>query len=282
MKRAHWIAGLPMYDLPALSEATDTFWSAITRALRAQGMSDVPDRLSRDLEPEALWSDPDLLLGQTCGLPLVTLLDGRVRFVATPIYAVAGCRGGDYRSWLVVRRDDRRRSIVDLEGSTAAVNAPHSQSGANALAALTVPIAKGRVFFGDIRLTGAHAASLAAVRSGAADCAAIDCVTWALLAQSVPEVLLELECLTASPPVPALPFVTGLARDDATILKLRQALITAAADPWAATACQSLGFAGIAATDVAAYQRIRAMLRTSLSTGCSRLAAMLGNLVLTD
>ena len=181
------VAGLPMYDLPALAWATDALWSAIARDLAAQGVSDVPDRLSRDLEPEALWTDPDLLLGQTCGLPLVSLLAGRVRFVATPIYAVSGCHGGDYQSWLVVRRADGRRSVADLEGSIAAVNAPHSQSGANALAAMTAPVAKGRAFFADIRLTGAHAASLAAVRSGAADCAAIDCVTWALLAQCVPE-----------------------------------------------------------------------------------------------
>ena len=245
-------------------------------------MSEVPDRLSRDVEPEALWTDPDLLLGQTCGLPLVSLLAGRVRFVATPTYAVDGCSGGDYRSWLVVRRGDGRRSVADLEGSIAAVNAPHSQSGANALAAMTAPVAQGRTFFADIRLTGAHAASLAAVRSGAADCAAIDCVTWALLAQCVPEVLKGLECLAASPPVPALPFITGLERDDATILALRRALTTAAADPQAAAACRSLGFAGIAAADAAAYRRIRDMLDTSLTAGCSKLAKLLGNLVLID
>ena len=271
-----------MYDLPLFRSATDELWSAIAQALRSQSMSDVPDALSRDAEPEALWTDPDLLLAQTCGLPLVTLLAGRVRFVATPIYSVDGCSGGDYRSWLVVRGGDGRHSIADLEGSVAAVNAPHSQSGANALAAMTAPVAKGRAFFADLRLTGAHTASLAAVRSGAADCAAIDCVTWALLAQSVPEVLAGLEILAASPPVPSLPFITGLERDDATIMTLRQALTTAGADPQAADACRSLGFAGIAATDAAPYQRVRDMLETSLSGGCNKLAKLLGNLVLID
>ena len=183
------IAGLPMYDMPALAWATDALWAAVARDLAGHGMAGVPDRLRRDIEPETSCGPiPTCLLAQTCGLPLVTLLDGRVRFVATPIYAIDGCSGGDYRSWLVVRVGDGRRSIADLEGSIAAVNAPHSQSGANALAAMTAPVAKGHAFFADIRLTGAHAASLAAVSSGAADCAAIDCVTWALLAQSVPEV----------------------------------------------------------------------------------------------
>ena len=276
------VAGLPMYDLPALRSATDALWSAIARDLAAQGISKVPDQLNRDLEPEALWTDPDLLLAQTCGLPLVTLLAGRVRFVAAPIYAVDGCSGGDYRSWLVVRRADGRRSIADLEGSVAAVNAPHSQSGANALAAMTVPVAKGRAFFADIRLTGAHAASLAAVGSGAADCAAIDCVTWALLAKCVPEVRKGLEILAASPPVPALPFITGKGRDNATICALRQALASATADPQAATACRSLCLAGIATTEASAYQRIRDMLRTSTSSGCNRLAALLVNPLLID
>jgi ABC-type phosphate/phosphonate transport system substrate-binding protein len=276
------IAGLPMYDMPALAWATDALWTAIARDLAGHGMAGVPDRLRRDIEPETLWIDPGLLLAQTCGLPLVTLLDGRVRFVATPIYAVDGCSGGDYRSWLVVRAGDGRRSIADLEGSIAAVNAPHSQSGANALAAMTAPVAKGRAFFADIRLTGAHAASLAAVSRGAADCAAIDCVTWALLAQSVPEVHIGLEILAASPPVPSLPYITGLGRDDATILALRRALGTAAADPQATAACRRLGFAGIAATDAAAYQRIRDMLESNLSAGCSRLSELLGNSLLID
>ena len=271
-----------MYDLPALAWATDALWSAIARALRDQGMSQIPDQLNRDLEPEALWTDPDLLLAQTCGLPLVSILDGRVRFVATPIYAVDGCSGGDYRSWLVVRRADGRRSIADLEGSVAAVNAPHSQSGANALAAMTVPVAKGHAFFADIRLTGAHAASLAAVRSGAADCAAIDCVTWALMAQCVPEALKGLDILAASPPVPALPFITGQGRDNATILALRQSLVAATADPQAAAARQSLCLAGIATTEASAYQRIRDMLRTSISSGCDKLAALLVNPLLID
>ncbi len=265
-----------MYDLPLLRSATDALWSAIAQVLRSFGMTDLPPQLRRDLEPERLWADPDLLLAQTCGLPLVTLLDGRVRFVATPVYAVDGCSGGDYRSWLVVRSGDGRRSIADLEGCVAAVNAPHSQSGANALAALTVPVAEGRRFFADIRVTGAHLASLQAIQSGAADCAAIDCVTWALLADAAPEALAGLARLAASPPVPALPFITASNRDDATVARLRQALIGAVADPQAAAACRRLRLAGIAATGANAYDRIRAMLAASRSKGCARLATLMG------
>ena len=272
------IAGLPMYDLPTLRPATDAFWAAVRRALLAQGIADVPAGLTRDLDPEALWTHPNLLLAQACGLPLVTLLDGRVRFVATPIYAVAGCSGGDYRSWLVVREDSGIIGITELDGSIAAVNAAHSQSGANALAIMTAPFAKGRPFFASIRLTGSHAASLDAVRTNKATCAAIDCVTWHHLAETEPAATAGLRILAASPPVPALPFITAAATDDGAVAHLRAA-IRAAIDEEAA-ACRNLAISGLAANDVTAYARIRAMHEESLKTGCARLATLLADLAL--
>jgi ABC-type phosphate/phosphonate transport system substrate-binding protein len=276
MSRNNRIAGLPMYDLPALRPATDAFWAAIRRSLLAAGIADVPAGLSRDLDPETLWTHPNLLLAQACGLPLVTLLDGRVRFVATPIYAVAGCSGGDYRSWLVVREDSGIAGISELDGSTAAVNAAHSQSGANALGALTAPIAKGRPFFKSIRLTGSHAASLDAVRTNNSLCAAIDCVTWHHLARTEPEATAGLRILGASPPVPALPFITAATTDDATVARLRAAIRVAVDE--APAACRSLAITGLAANDATAYARIRAMHEESLKSGCARLATLLADL----
>lgn len=263
------LAGLPMYDTPALLPATDAFWAALRRALVAADVAGVPERLSRDLAPEALWTRPDLLLAQACGLPLVTLLDGRVRFVATPVYAVPGCAGGDYRSWLVVREGAPVRGIADLGGSIAAVNAPHSQSGANALLAMTAEIAAGRPFFADIVVTGAHIASLEAVRDGRADCAAIDCVTWHHLE---PRAKAGLRILAAGPATPALPFITSSGTDDATLGRLRRALRRAVDD--APAACRALALAGFVA-EYAAYERIRAMLAHGLGHGCARLATLL-------
>lgn len=263
------IAALPMYDSPALLPATDAFWAAVRDALLASGVAGVPERLSRDLAPERLWTHPDLLLAQACGLPLVTLLDGRVRFVATPVYAVRGCAGGDYRSWLVVREDVAVTGIAALRGTIAAVNAPHSQSGANALLAMTASVAGGRPFFAAIVVTGAHVASLDAVRSGRADCAAIDCVTWHHLE---PGVRAGLRILDAGPTAPALPFITSSRTDDATLGMLRRALGQAVNE--APEACRALALAGFA-TDSAAYDRIRAMLAHGLRHGCARLATLL-------
>ncbi len=266
------IAGLPMYDLPALRPANDALWAVIASRLVAAGMPDVPELLDRSLEPEALWARPDLLLAQACGLPLVTLLADRVRFVATPAYAVKGCRGGDYRSWIVVGADALVAGFADLAGSIAAVNAPHSQSGANALLALTAEVAGGRPFFADIRLTGSHAASLDAVRHGRAACAAIDCVTWHHLG---PWAQAGLRVLGATPAAPALPFITAAGTDAATLGQLRRALAAAVDD--APDACRTLALAGIG-TNGAAYARIRAMLEHGLRHGCARLATVMRDL----
>jgi len=263
------IAALPMYDAPALRPATDAFWTAVRGALSAAGVAGVPDQLTRDPAPERLWTHPDLLLAQACGLPLVTLLDGRVRFVATPVYAVPGCMGADYRSWLVVREEAPVRGIADLEGGIAAVNAPHSQSGANALLSMTAAIAGGRPFFADIVVTGAHGASLEAILGGRADCAAIDCVTWHHL---LPGARAGLRILDAGPTAPALPFITSRRTDDATVGMLRRALAQAVHD--APEACRALGLAGFV-TDSAAYDRIRAMLAHGLRHGCAQLATLL-------
>lgn len=40
-------AELPMYDLPTCRKATDVLWAGKARALRREGLIDVPDRLTR-------------------------------------------------------------------------------------------------------------------------------------------------------------------------------------------------------------------------------------------
>ena len=59
-----------MYDPPELRQAVDAWWQGLARALRAEGVGDVPERLDRDTAFDALWSAPDLLIAQSCGYPL--------------------------------------------------------------------------------------------------------------------------------------------------------------------------------------------------------------------
>jgi hypothetical protein len=61
------VASLPMYDLPELREATDELWRALAARLQNRGI-DAPVTLERDeTNLDAVWSDPRLLLSQTCG-----------------------------------------------------------------------------------------------------------------------------------------------------------------------------------------------------------------------
>lgn len=178
-------ASLPMYHAPA--DALAAFWAGLRAHMRREGLADVPERLATPGPLREHWLDPDLLLSQTCGYPLATALAGRVQLVGTPRYAAEGCDGPCYRSLVLVRDRDPARAVADLRGRRAAFNERDSQSGYNALRALAAPLAEAGRFFGSTVETGAHRRSLDLVRTGAADVAAVDCVTLALLRRDEPE-----------------------------------------------------------------------------------------------
>ena len=87
-----------MYDPVELHATVDAWWHGVARAMRAEGIQGVPDKLDRSLSLDALWSAPDLLLTQTCGYPLIGAWSRQLRYLATPRYAAAGCKGATRRS----------------------------------------------------------------------------------------------------------------------------------------------------------------------------------------
>lgn len=225
------VACLPMYDLPELRAATDAWWAGLSLYLAEAGVADAPAVLTRGEDVVALAADPDLLLGQTCGYPLVHALRGRVTYVGTPCYVAPGCSGSDYRSFLVLRADDPAGSLAELRGRRAAINGRDSQSGMNALRCLVAPHAESGRFFSQVLVSGAHRRSLALLREGAADIAAIDCVTLALLGRLDPSALEGLEARFETAPAPALPYVTRHGVEPGLLAALRAALSAALADP---------------------------------------------------
>jgi ABC-type phosphate/phosphonate transport system substrate-binding protein len=235
------LAALPMYDLPELRWATDGLWAGL-----AERLPGAPAALTRDRPAEAVWTDPDLLLAQACGYPLVTTLAGKSQVVATPCYDAQGCDGPFYSSAIVVRRDDPAARLIDLYGRRAAINAASSHSGMNVFRREIADVARGRPFFGETITTGSHAASAAAVASGRADVAAIDAVTWALLGASEPETFRALRVLTWTRPAPGLPLISSAQTNAGRLEDLRRALDEAAVDPALArvrTALRLTGFA---------------------------------------
>ena len=234
------IAALPMYDRPELRAATDALWAAMRDALQLRDIP-APESLTRDNDLWAIWQHPGLTLAQTCGLPYRARLHVQVQLVATPDYGLPGCPPGYYNSVLIAR------DPILPARPRVAVNDPLSQSG---WAALHSWAAACDLAFGPVMVTGAHAASAAAVADGLADLAAIDAQTWRLLLRhGGADPALEIGWTT---PTPGLPLITAAAHDPAVIrTALNDALSTLPA-----AVLTALDLRGMVRIDAAEYLAI--------------------------
>ncbi len=205
------IVSLPMYDRPEVQAANDRFYDLIRAHL-----PDAPETLSRD---GYHWTDPDLLLSQTCSLPYRTGLQEHVSIIATPVHDLP-CPAGTYFSVVVVREDDPREDIKAFQDSHLAINGPVSQSG---WAAIDELAAENGITFGSITASGGHGPSARAVAEGKADLAAIDAVTWGMI-ERYDSFASGLRVLCQTRDTPALPYITAIGRDPAPI---QEALIRA-------------------------------------------------------
>lgn len=267
-------AALPMYFPPAA--ALQTFWVALADLLRDDPRvtsADIPATLSPSADCHVQWLEGDLLLSQACGYPLVTQLAGRVQLVGTFAYDAPGAEGIQCRSQLVCRASDGRTTLQAFAGSTLAFNDTISQSGYNALrhrvaSSTTAP----RPFFGATVMTGAHYRSIEAVRTGAADLAALDAVSWALWQQSHPELATKLRVFGQTDAYPGLPLITSLQTTPALLAALQKALHHIATNPDHATVRAPLLINGFAVTTLADYQRCLDMQAQALAAGLQQLA----------
>ena len=202
------IASLMMYARPELDQAHEHFWALIRDELALRG-KDSPETLDQDAPELDVWTDPHLVLSQTCGMPYRLWLHDKVTLVGTPDYGIDGCPPGYYRSPIIVRHDDPRQSLRDFSTAIFAFNAAHSQSGYAAAFAQTT---KAGFWFDSVLETGAHSASAWAVAEGNADIAALDAMTWKLI-QAYDDVAQKLRVLEWTEPTPGLPLITAASND---------------------------------------------------------------------
>lgn len=202
------IACLQMYDWPEAHATLDRFWQCVSENLSGRGIA-APSALERPAVFASGWRDPDLLLGQTCGLPFVSGRCGDAVLVGRPDFGIEGASGGQYTSALVCRADDPSESLASFRGRVAAINEYGSQSGCNALAdaILGTGAHLDETFFSHVRVSGAHRASANLVAEGGADIAAIDAVAWALHGAFEPDAHARLRVLEWTRPMPALPYI---------------------------------------------------------------------------
>lgn len=96
----------------------------------------------------------------------------------------------------------------------------------NALRALVAPVSHAGRFFAGVKVTGTHATCIAMMQSGAADIAAIDCVTHAQILRHRGEALAGTQVLGCSVgrtrhPAPAVPYVTRTGLGDDSRARMR-------------------------------------------------------------
>ena len=217
-------ASLGMYDPPWLHTTNDALWQAVADALRQHNVALVPDALDRTRPLREIWRDRNLVLAQTCGWPLVTELAGLVTPFAAPVHNLPGCEGCNHCSVIVVAEGSPARELVHLRGGRAAINGRNSNTGMNLFRRTVAEVAGGSPFFASVEVTGAHHASLAAVREGRADVAAIDVVTFSLAARHCPGLVAGVRVLAETVASPMLPFVTCSGASAQQVERLRGAL----------------------------------------------------------
>ena len=171
------------------------------------------------------WTAPDLVLSQTCGFPYRARLHGKVTLIGTPDYGVAGCPAGHYCSVYVSRASDARSDLTEFDGAALAFNEDLSQSGwaapqnhARSIGLSLPPRLR----------TGGHLNSARAVAEGRADIAALDAVTWDMIAQweSWSE---GLKVVGQTPATPGLPYIAALGSDAGLMFDIVAAAIAALA-----------------------------------------------------
>lgn len=272
MKRAQpWRLGVRMYHVTdELALAWERLLEALVLQLRERGWLDEMEIVQQFDNYSAFWGAPDLLLGQTCGYPLATVLGADVHVLGTPVFNVPYCDGVRYSSLLLVRQDSGLRSLEDLRGRQALFNGPDSHSGMNALRHSVAPLARHGRFFATVRASGGHRESLAALQRAEVDVVCIDCIHYAYALRDAPERVAGLRLVHVSAPAPGLPFIASKRLSEAQAQELRSALYALpAAHP--ALAAQ-LMLESIQPTTLADYQQVLDMEQQAVALGYPQLA----------
>jgi ABC-type phosphate/phosphonate transport system substrate-binding protein len=261
-----WKVALPMYNV---SPRLQREYEALAASLLAQAEVPGDVELLSPADLPSFWQREDVLLTQTCGYPYMKTLRGNAALLATPCYDFPGCESADYASAIIVRAGSDIQTLADARGRTAAANDPNSNSGMNVLRhAVSLLAWQGR-FFGEVKWSGSHAASLRMVKEGEADIAAIDCVTYGYLKQEQPESVSGTKILQYTASTPGLPLIAGNTVPKEIQLRLREALLTPAAS--LKKKMRTLSILGFKATTDAEYESILRIEAVALAAGYPKL-----------
>lgn len=222
------LISLPMYDLHHAN--TLALLQILARLLAEEGFTEYALLTTAPQDYLSHWRDPKLLLSQTCGYPLCTLLS-EVQLVGTFHYQAAGCKNFCYSSQLVVRATDAAKSLSDFRQQRVVCNSTNSQSGYHSLRELVASLHHDGRFFSEVMFSGSHLQSLADLKTNKADIAAIDAVSWALARRHQPELTAGLAVIGTTPLRPGLPMITSPLTTPEQLCRLRNVLTRLVREP---------------------------------------------------
>jgi ABC-type phosphate/phosphonate transport system substrate-binding protein len=270
-------ASLSMYALPEMAAANAAFWAAVRQALRQDGFTDIPETIvppTLELPTEIATGT---LLSHMCGYPLLTLYPRQYELLAAPLHDLPGCAldpsgTPTHRSFIVVATDSPFHGLEDLRGARFTMNGWHSNSGMNLPRHLLARRSIEGRFFGSVAVSGAHVASMAAVAEGSADVAAIDCVTFGLVARYRPRDIARLRIIAETAASPAIPFITSAHTAPPLIEALRRVLTGADHRGALQKAMAGLSIRDIRPVRAEAYAAVAAFEEEAAAVGYSTLA----------
>ncbi|MEJ6397756.1 PhnD/SsuA/transferrin family substrate-binding protein [Yoonia sp. 208BN28-4] len=216
------IASFPMYDRPSTRAGYDALWVLIRDNLRDAGL-DAPDALDHEMPHLDTWAQDDLVLGQICNLPLRAKFAPTVTVIGTADYGLPDCPPGHYNTLFIVRGDSDVTDPYAAMQQRFVINDYMSQSGFGA--AHQMAARKGIDLVPQLA-SGAHALSLRAVATGAADCASIDAQTWRHLCADDP-LSQEVRVIGQTQSSPAMSLITAGQRDPAPYFAAIKAALAA-------------------------------------------------------
>jgi hypothetical protein len=249
----HAVAALSAFDLPFLRPAQDAFWQLVRGALAERGLPETPAKLTRPIDERRLWTHPAIVLGQIDAYRFAQVFPTTLVAVAAPHYACDRCEGPCYRALIVVRDNADIEAWTGLEQRTAAVEGLDHLGSWRLFKAWVQGVVDPAVFFGRVIISGGSIESLTLVRSGAADYAVLDCVSWQLIREHLPAVGRGLRVLAETDPGLAPPFVCSAARGDRERHAIYDALAAVIRSGEAADVCRRLRLAELEPASLLAY-----------------------------
>ncbi|MGG6895510.1 phosphate/phosphite/phosphonate ABC transporter substrate-binding protein [Rhizobium sp. BR 315] len=206
-----------------------------------------------------LWSRPDMGAVFMCGFPFSRVAAAeRPVPLAAPVSLAGWAKGQPVYASHIVAARDKLFAEADFATLRWGWTVRDSQSGYNAPREFFAEIANGRSVRETIGPLLNPRGVVEAIRTGAIDVGAIDAYAYQLLELHEPDMIAPLRIVATTRPAPFPLLVAARQQPSERINALQAALLEAHQSPEGRDILSSLGLAGFAKPDIAAYDRLPA------------------------